>query len=191
MCLYLQCCMVIFHQFLSSVPIMPPMNMQVTKLQCATCKKFVAASYMYQHHYRNHDGAKKIHICTKCGKQYPEKKRLENHRLRLHPEKDLGVKGDASPEPVRTLMCDVCDKMFFTEDDLKQHMMRQHREDPIKYACLTCGKTFKNNSLFGQHMSKSHKNIICGECPTNAGKKFGSKSALKKHTLNKHPKDTS
>ena len=110
--------------------------------------------------------------------------------MRLHPEKDLGIEGDASPEPVRTLMCEVCDKIFFTEDGLQQHMMRQHREDPIKYACLTCGKTFKNNHLFGQHMSKSHKNIICEGCPTNAGKRFGSKSALKMQTLNKHPKDT-
>ena len=163
--------------------------MQGLKIQCATCNKFVAPSYMYQHHQRNHDERKTIHTCNQCGKQFHEKRRLENHRQTLHGYQIL-LEGDTDKVPVRNVMCDVCDAMFFTADGLQQHMTRQHREDPIRYSCLMCGKSFKNNRMFKQHTTKNHRSIVCEECPTNIGKKFGSKSALRKHKLSKHPKDT-
>ena len=178
-----------FSQFCSLVTNILLTSMQGLKVKCGTCENFVAVSYMYQHYHRFHEGKKNFHTCNKCGKQYPEKKRLQNHKESVHPENNLLLEGQSTPVPIRSLMCDKCDKMFFHEEGLQEHGKRQHREDATKHACKTCGKTFKNNRIFTQHTSKYHKSIVCEECPTGAGKKFGSKTALRKHELSKHPKD--
>ena len=159
---------------------------RTTKIEYSSCKKHVAPSYMYKHWQRAHEESPKLQTCTKCGKKFHEKRRLQNHTASKHPEDHILFEGEDVQMPVKSQMCDVCEKSFFTKDALNDHISRQHTQDPVRFFCFKCGKCFKNNRIFTQHITKNHKSIICVKCPTDA-KKFGSKSALKKHSLTKHP----
>ena len=168
--------------FTSQSDIMPPGTI---KIECSTCSKLFAPSYLYTHWQRNHKEVPKYHTCPKCGKNFHEKHRLRNHEETKHPEYNILLEGEAQQLPIRSHMCDVCESSFFTADALKDHIKRQHEEDPVRYYCLKCGKGYKNNRIFSQHLSKNHKGIACVHCPPDT-KKFGSKGALKKHTQDKH-----
>ena len=76
--------------------------------------------------------------------------------------------------------CEVCEKAFFTKNQVKTHVLRHHTEknlDDLK--CSHCEKTYICSATLKRHISEVHqaKSLPCEIC----SKMFKSKRVLKNH----------
>ena len=83
--------------------------------------------------------------------------------------------------PVGLPACDICDKVFKTNSDVKKHR-RCHFEG--QYQCHICGKKYKTPGNRNVHLRQVHGNakFDCQFCD----KSYQSQAALKKHVKKKH-----
>ena len=86
--------------------------------------------------------------------------------------------------PVGLPACDICDKVFKTNSDVKKHR-RCHFEG--QYQCHICGKKYKTPGNRNVHLRQVHGNakFDCQFCD----KSYQSQAALKKHVKKKHAGD--
>ena len=83
--------------------------------------------------------------------------------------------------PVGLPACDICDKTFKTDSEVRKHR-RCHFEG--KYQCHICGKKYKTPGNRNVHLRQVHGNakFDCQFCD----KSYQSQAALKKHVKKKH-----
>ena len=86
--------------------------------------------------------------------------------------------------PVGLPACDICDKVFKTNSDVKKHI-RCHFEG--QYQCHICGKKYKTPGNRNVHLRQVHGDaqFDCKLCD----KSYQSQAALKKHVKKKHAGD--
>ena len=86
--------------------------------------------------------------------------------------------------PVGLPACDICDKVFKTNSDVKKHR-RCHFEG--QYQCHICGKKYKTPGNRNVHLRQVHGDaqFDCKLCD----KSYQSQAALKKHVKKKHAGD--
>ena len=62
---------------------------------------------------------------------------------------------------IEDLSCNMCTKEFDSNADLKRHIIKQHKEDPV--SCEECGKEMINKYALRSHM-QSHEFQQCKVC---------------------------
>ena len=108
--------------------------------------------------------------CPICNKILSSEFQLELHNKRAH-------------ENVKNHKCDVCEKSFKTNKDLKSHDKNVHSLET--YKCDSCEKTFNTNFKIKKHVKEVHEGIKkfqCELCP----RKIRDFVKLKMHVMTVH-----
>ncbi|XP_039621569.1 zinc finger protein 568-like isoform X2 [Polypterus senegalus] len=106
----------------------------IKKHICAICGKIFPYKSFLENHKRTHFG-QKLYGCSECGKKFSYKGSLQSHQ-RLHT-------GD------RPYVCIVCARGFRQMSHLQQHMRIHTGEKP--YSCSKCGDRFIQLSHLRRH----------------------------------------
>lgn len=82
--------------------------------------------------------------CPKCPKRFMFKSDLTRHHKHKHAVK-------------QKLSCGVCQKEFFSQQNLKFHEKSHRQTQDI--VCFLCKKTFRSQSVCYKHMEEKHKMV--------------------------------
>ena len=107
---------------------------------CNMCGKSVVR--MKQHMRMVHSLEKSLQ-CDKCDFRTNNSKNLKRH---IYTHSDDPMAG-------RKCVCEICHKAFFTNQELKQHILIHGGIKP--YKCNLCSSTFSNFSGHRQHMMRT------------------------------------
>merc|ERR1712098_340830 len=107
--------------------------------------------------------------CHFCGKEY-----IHTSQFKIHVEKHLNKTKDVE--------CDVCNKMFHSEIEMKMHKRKLHV--PKKFLCTQCDYTARFESILQKHMllHTTEKPFSCDRCTL----KFKDARNLKVHVQKVH-----
>ena len=94
-------------------------------------------------HMRLMHSLEKKFQCDKCDFQCKVSSILKRH---MYTHSDDPMAG-------RKHKCEICQKAFFTKQEIKQHLLTHGRIKP--YQCKLCSGTFSNFSGHRQHMMKT------------------------------------
>ena len=106
---------------------------------CNLCGKTVTK--MKQHMLFVHTSEKQLQ-CDKCEFRTNNKSNLKRHMIRHSDDPMAG----------RKCVCEICHKAFYTNQELRQHLLIHGGIKP--YKCNLCSSTFSNFSGHRQHMMR-------------------------------------
>lgn len=92
--------------------------------------------------------AKLIYFCETCGAGFALRRSIIHHRKQNLCNKT-------------THDCDKCQRVFISEETLKEHKLTHLQE----HECTECGKLFGTNDELSQHMVEVHKRNLRNQCP--------------------------
>ncbi|XP_067354020.1 zinc finger protein 37-like isoform X2 [Channa argus] len=174
-----------------------------SSLRCLECgKDCESQSSLQAHHITAHtettdesDTAKhrasQLLFCRRCGVQFSDKEKLEEH-MKTHIKEKPYSCPDCGKRFInesyiqihqrihtgeRPFLCSQCGRGFHTASSLKLHEMQHSGERP--FACTICGKTFRINSYLTAHYQTHIKDrpFTCSVC----GKGYSRAEELKVH----------
>ena len=105
--------------------------------KCIDCKDRFASLEKLREHEKD---CGKMYRCMKCYVCYENKRYLEEHKKRDHPEED-------------EQKCKKCGKRIEDSEELQEH-----QEDCGTYWCGTCDKWFTKRSDKIDHVNRKHSN---------------------------------
>ncbi|KAF9419610.1 hypothetical protein HW555_003888 [Spodoptera exigua] len=115
---------------------------QALKFKCQHCDERFAGEYLrHLHCLEKHREKIKIITCELCGETFTWKQYYTNHMRKKHENK-------------KTYGCRECDKKFFSNYELKEHMLRHGGTKAFE--CGICHKKYFTINSFKQH-AKKHK----------------------------------
>ena len=134
-------------------------------VECEDCHKFIGKGSIISHVRKCKDLPRKVHSCDQCDYTTTWSKCLRDHKKRVHEEGGYP--------------CDVCRKVFDSQDNLLRHKEVHSGGD---FSCPDCDKTFKHLNSKDRH-HRLHHNMIRsdfgfmildqGQVTTSAKKKKG------------------
>jgi KRAB domain-containing zinc finger protein len=139
---------------------------KVKEFVCDYDGKVLLNKQLLYQHMLSHKSTMTCHICQKIIKV-----RSKYDHMKLHTIKE------------KQINCQLCPKMFRTEENLKSHMRNHDR----RFGCETCGKTFGFEHNLKTHMVV-HADIRpfeCSVCKSTFKLKSSLKNHLKTHDLDK------
>nr|XP_046228258.1 zinc finger and SCAN domain-containing protein 2-like isoform X2 [Scatophagus argus] len=174
-----------------------------SSLHCLECgKKCESQSALQAHHITTHtetagdseaveNSSSQLFFCRRCGVQFSEKGKLEEH-MKTHIKEKPYSCPDCGKRFInesyiqihqrihtgeKPFLCSQCGRGFHTASSLKLHEMQHSGERP--FACSICGKTFRINSYLTAHYQTHIKDrpFICSVC----GKGYSRAEELKVH----------
>ncbi|XP_070832693.1 zinc finger protein 37 homolog isoform X2 [Chaetodon trifascialis] len=174
-----------------------------SSLHCLECgKKCDSQSALQAHHITTHSetggesdtaehSTSQLFFCRRCGIQFDEKEKLEEH-MKTHIKEKPYSCPDCGKRFInesyiqihqrihtgeKPFLCSQCGRGFHTASSLKLHEMQHSGERP--FACTICGKTFRINSYLTAHYQTHIKDrpFICSVC----GKGYSRAEELKVH----------
>ena len=136
---------------------------------CHTCGKLIRKAALKEHMSRAHttNNTNNQYICHICGTKYLTKSYYMNH-LREH-------------NGLKRLTCNVCNKVFMTEENLKSHKLI-HPAVPRPYKCRYCDATYTKDNHRKKHENTRHIRNYSKKCP-DCGKLFLDSRSLKVHSV--------
>ncbi|XP_071359872.1 zinc finger protein 850-like [Trachinotus anak] len=174
-----------------------------SSLRCLECgKECESQSALQAHHITAHTqtaaesdtaehSTSQLLFCRRCGTQFSEKEKLEDH-MKTHIKEKPYSCPDCGKRFInesyiqvhqrihtgeRPFLCSQCGRGFHTASSLKLHEMQHSEERP--FACTICGKTFRINSYLTAHYQTHIKDrpFMCSIC----GKGYSRAEELKVH----------
>ncbi|CAG9790687.1 unnamed protein product [Diatraea saccharalis] len=141
--------------------------------ECDICfRTFKSLVHLRSHTNSVHANVKEV-TCDFCGKNFLNKKKLNNHIFYTHPKTEENA------------ICGICSKVFKTKYRLKLHIRTVHPEGK-NVKCPDCMKEFKSDMLLQRHIKWAHPTdgmtYRCQEC----GRVLPSIYCYKKHLKNVH-----
>ena len=117
--------------------------------ECATCGRTFTNKREFRGHMVIHSTVRD-HKCDVCGKAFKRKSELKSH-MQLHS----GIKRS----------CDECNFVTTSREALRYHVRRMHLQD-FRYKCDVCEKSFMSNSELKDHKNRhlGTKSFICEIC---------------------------
>lgn len=161
--------------------------------ECAECKKRFHLKQRLNIHIKKEHTNPKLHECEECGKRFALRTHLTVHRKSHSDEKPFGcdlcslkfISPGKLNEHLRTShpearrhQCLECDKSFWYEYNLKEHMRSHSKERPFE--CHLCNKTFRHTKHLNEHLRYVHKDeklYVCNKC----NETFETESFLARH----------
>lgn len=128
------------------------------KFQCKLCQtEFETVTKLRIHDQRKH-GTKIVHKCGYCSKTFSDYRQKEAH-LVTHGK-------------TQKLKCSACDKVFKASKHLNTHVRRDHLMER-RHPCKMCDMKFFSNSELKMHVvkhstEKTHKCEVCSKSFTRA-----------------------
>ncbi|XP_060554863.1 zinc finger protein 595-like [Ruditapes philippinarum] len=108
--------------------------------------------------------------CNLCNYIGKKESHLEYHIIRNHSQK---------------FICDICQKQFGYNWDLKRHREQVHAE--ASYICHICSKAYKVKKSFDEHLKSHEEGYVKSVFPcTYCEKSFSAKQVLENHIKIKH-----
>ena len=102
--------------------------------------------------------------CEQCPYKCYTKRRIQKHIHKNHLKK----------------ACNLCDKTFFFEEDLKEHK-ETHDDEGKSFICKKCSKVFQRRRQFEIHSMKHERQFECEICNKSFLDRYKLKAHLKKH----------
>ncbi|KAK3587569.1 hypothetical protein CHS0354_004859 [Potamilus streckersoni] len=137
--------------------------------KCPECdKEFQYESSLKCHVVSHYPDKPKLFACSECDYKSNYKANLKKHVRHIH-----------QMNKERNIKCLECDKMFFTEDNMRRHLKLHSDERPHK--CAQCSKAFKTIHGLKSH-EISHQEDRPFKCEIDGcSKDFKIKKLLKSH----------
>lgn len=152
-----------------------------TNFTCDICHKMFSTYYLINDHMKSEHSNKvyKKYTCTKCGKRFEMKKRLERHKILKHREADVNKSKAESKQ-----MCSICGRLFSDKSKMIAH---EKTHLGIRPSCDICGKQFLHKTYLGQHIRSVHANVRPFACNIDGCEwSFAYPQSLKRHQARKH-----
>ena len=163
------------------------------ELKCDQCGKTCRGIPGLKQHLKTHN---KQHPCEICGKffQAPAQVRYhmeEKHNKGQHYSCDqceksfnspFGLKQHVKTHQPKTIVCDICAKVFHTKGKLQSHHQQVHTENrPFKCDFEGCNAAFTTNTqlITHQRMHTGERPYKCSSCEAT----FKRSDHLKKHNM--------
>lgn len=130
---------------------------------CHLCERKFKNKLTLNCHVKSVHLNENLTICSVCGKSV---KCINSHMVIVHGER-------------KTLTCDLCNKVYSSERNLKTHQRHSHSNKAKDHMCEVCGASFQFKNLLENHyvVHSSERNYKCHICD----KTFKLKSVLRTH----------
>ncbi|XP_065224303.1 zinc finger protein 808-like [Planococcus citri] len=179
--------------------------------ECADCgKSFARKENIKTHILSKHmPYQSRPYRCDTCSKFFSTRSHLNNHRwsskLSCHSTSKSsrfstpnGTKKEKKKSTVSTIqkkvpdrrqsaVCDICNKNFSCQRDLKRHMSI-HEDSSNLFVCNICDQNFSRRDHLKRHIMVLHECLRPFKCP-RCDKAFGRKDYVKQHMLLMHNAD--
>uniref|UniRef100_A0A336MH15 CSON001260 protein n=1 Tax=Culicoides sonorensis TaxID=179676 RepID=A0A336MH15_CULSO len=158
--------------------------------RCKFCSKRFFYKSLVRKHVKKHScnsndisTAHTGHFCPHCEKKFYVKKIMFERHLRTHWTKAQIEEHRARRKELMKFQCETCDKKFWREIDLIDHINFRHLKQ-YNHVCDECKKVFSCKRNLEQHKcyNKSAEKHECEFC----GKLFGQPIGLKVHMYQWH-----
>lgn len=133
-------------------------------IKCDRCEKFFATHKLLNRHMVTH--GPKRHICSICGKLFPQ-----IYQLTSHMDTHLTVK---------KYKCDLCPKTFSHKRVLESHVLQHSAVEAKPFRCNECPKMYKWREDLTAHRKAVHEGIYAYHC-SYCNKGYTSSSNKKYH----------
>ncbi|XP_059470172.1 zinc finger protein 12-like [Neocloeon triangulifer] len=141
---------------------------KVAPFECTFCQRPYRQKEYFDIHLKSHESENQ-QLCDQCGQSYKKKAALRQHILHVHG-------------PQVELECNVCAKIFFSKNGLKNHM-ELHIGELLQ--CNVCGQGLVGRTNLRNHIRAAHgkSSYICDFC--NKGFKLKKRliTHIKMHTM--------
>jgi zinc finger protein PLAG1 len=115
---------------------------------CNKCGREYSTSFAYRTHMGFHQAEEGSLTCFVCGQEFEDKDKLVFH-LKIHAGAQ-SVKGIMQ----RKQKCPHCDKRFYTQKDVRRHIIVHTREKD--FLCQYCPQRFGRRDHLTRHLRKAH-----------------------------------
>ena len=169
------------------------------KIQCIYCPRQICGKGSYAKHgnaYHPEEVSKDWHMCSMCSKFYPTLSDLKNHKenhsliqcpyctiRKLTKERHQNHLLSCHYQEARTncSICNICKKMFATEDQKKQHYCSQSPTEEMQ--CEFCTMRLRSMASYITHANNTHRIEISKQWPncTTCSRHLPSQTILEKH----------
>ena len=145
-------------------------------VKCGYCSKYINIKSELIEHLKEHE---QNLTCKECGQTFRSKNDMDKHG-KIHQD-------------TQSFKCNMCRKDFKTENELRGHITRDHREQKEKkdqqckqqVGCDQCGKSFETEELMKEHQVLLHGcklDFKCEKCE----KVYSSMNGLRRHDWRSH-----
>ena len=144
------------------------------KIPCGQCHKTMSSEQSLKSHINNvHLGLEIRNFpCPNCPLRCASKKSLDLHFSRIHEE-------------AGSFKCDMCERVFNTEDYMIAHKRKLHSGERVRrYACNSCEKRFYEKQKLSYHEEAMHiksGKFRCSICLKNLGGRNHLNRHMKSH----------